>query len=137
MRHHSLFLLLFAMYGSVRPVYARFSFPLRKDERASEGTPLHRQEFINETIAVQLELERRQFDNVGICGYYSGDVDHPRTAAPGFNCRVDTRLGVWGFCPQTVISASDCGLAASCEDAHDCSAGCGLTSSSGVTTFTW
>lgn len=71
------------------------------------------------------------------CGYLDGDPKKKRTADSGFNCRVDTRNGLWGFCPTTVLTASDCGLAGSCVDRHDCSDGCGMTGSKGLTTFTW
>ncbi|KAH7169110.1 hypothetical protein DER46DRAFT_680627 [Fusarium sp. MPI-SDFR-AT-0072] len=60
------------------------------------------------------------------CGYLDGDPKKKRTADSGFNCRVDTRNGLWGFCPTTVLTASDCGLAGSCVDRHDCSDGCAL-----------
>ncbi|EWZ39290.1 uncharacterized protein FOBCDRAFT_320435 [Fusarium oxysporum Fo47] len=70
------------------------------------------------------------------CGYLDGDRKKKRTADSGFNCRVDTRNGLWGFCPTTVLTASDCGLAGSCVDRHDCSDGCGMTGSKDLTTFT-
>ncbi|PNP75295.1 hypothetical protein FNYG_11438 [Fusarium nygamai] len=70
------------------------------------------------------------------CGYLDGDPKKKRTADSGFNCRVDTRNGLWGFCPTTVLTASDCGLAGSCVDRHDCSDGCGMAGSKGLTTFT-
>ncbi|KAI1019761.1 hypothetical protein LB504_009444 [Fusarium proliferatum] len=57
------------------------------------------------------------------CGYLDGDPKKKRTADSGFNCRVDTRNGLWGFCPTNVLTASDCGLAGSCVDRHDCSDG--------------
>ncbi|KAF5595225.1 hypothetical protein FPCIR_4520 [Fusarium pseudocircinatum] len=70
------------------------------------------------------------------CGYLDGDPKKNGTADSGFNCRVDTRNGLWGFCPTTVLTASDCGLAGSCVDRHDCLDGCGMTGSKGLTTFT-
>ncbi|KAF5246682.1 hypothetical protein FANTH_6752 [Fusarium anthophilum] len=70
------------------------------------------------------------------CGYLDCDHKKKRTADSGFNCRVDTRNGLWGFCPTTVLTVSDCGLAGSCVDRHDCSDGCGMTGSKGLTTFT-
>ncbi|EWG39715.1 hypothetical protein FVEG_02444 [Fusarium verticillioides 7600] len=70
------------------------------------------------------------------CGYLDGDPKKKRTADSGFNCRVDTRNSLWGFCPTTVLTASDCGLAGSCVDRHDCSDGCGMIGSKGLTTFT-
>ena len=45
--------------------------------------------------------------------------------------------GLWGFCPTTVISASDCGLAGNCVDSHACTAGCGIKNVASITTFTW
>ncbi|KAM0461765.1 hypothetical protein ACHAO4_000950 [Trichoderma viride] len=50
------------------------------------------------------------------CGFQNGDPNKMRTADPGFDCRVDTMNGLWGFCPVTVIAATDCGLAGSCVD---------------------
>ncbi|KAG8671747.1 hypothetical protein FPOAC1_005004 [Fusarium poae] len=69
------------------------------------------------------------------CGYLNGDPDKERTADSGFNCRVDTRHGLWGFCPTTVLTASDCGLAGHCIDRGSCSTGCGIADE-GLTTFT-
>ncbi|KAK8922824.1 hypothetical protein VCV18_006884 [Metarhizium anisopliae] len=56
------------------------------------------------------------------CGYQDGDPKKFRTAESGFNCRVDTVNGLWGFCPTTVIAATDCGLQGFCVDSHSCSA---------------
>ncbi|RGP71110.1 hypothetical protein FLONG3_7238 [Fusarium longipes] len=70
------------------------------------------------------------------CGYLNGDPDKERTADAGFNCRVDTRNGLWGFCPTTVLTASDCGLAAACIDRDTCKQGCGKTGVTDLTTFT-
>jgi len=83
-------------------------------------------------------LERRQNAvKVSTCGFGSGRADRPRTADPGFDCRVDTKNAIWGFCPTTVIAASDCGLAGACVDSHGCSTGCGIHSDPSITTFTW
>jgi hypothetical protein len=71
------------------------------------------------------------------CGYQDGDPNKMRAADPGFDCRVDTADGLWGFCPVTVIVATDCGLAGSCVDQASCSSGCGQTDNSYLTTFTW
>ncbi|KAI1025764.1 hypothetical protein LB503_006624 [Fusarium chuoi] len=82
-------------------------------------------------------LEPREISTeLSTCGYLDGDPKKKRTADSGFNCRVDTRNGLWGFCPTTVLTASDCGLAGSCVDRHDCSDGCGMIGSKGLTTFT-
>lgn len=84
------------------------------------------------------ELKKRQTAApISTCGYDNGDLTKPRTANSGFNCRVDTKNGLWGFCPTTVISASDCGLAENCVDANACSGGCGIIGAVGITTFTW
>ncbi|KID91829.1 hypothetical protein MGU_01799 [Metarhizium guizhouense ARSEF 977] len=70
------------------------------------------------------------------CGYQDGDPKKFRTAESGFNCRVDTVNGLWGFCPTTVIAATDCGLQGFCVDSHSCSGGCGNGDNSKLTTFT-
>lgn len=72
-----------------------------------------------------------------ICGYLTGDSRKIRSAAPGFGCRVDTRNGIWGFCPTTVIVASDCGLFGVCYDNNLCQDGCGKTDISGLTSTSW
>lgn len=84
------------------------------------------------------ELRARQITTEdSTCGYANGDPDQARTADPGFNCRVDTKNALWGFCPTTVISASDCGLAGACVDSKNCKTGCGISGVSSITTFTW
>lgn len=70
------------------------------------------------------------------CGYYDGDPSKVRTADPGYNCRVDISRGLWGFCPTTVISANDCGMAGACVDEGTCSSVCGF-SGAAATTFSW
>lgn len=70
------------------------------------------------------------------CGFQNGDPSKMRTADPGFDCRVDTMNGLWGFCPVTAIAATDCGLAGSCVDQASCSGGCGQTDMNQLTTFT-
>lgn len=83
-------------------------------------------------------IEQRAISTeLSTCGYLNGDPGKKRTADSGYNCRVDTKNGLWGFCPTTVLTASDCGLAGSCVDSHDCSDGCGMTDSEDLTTFTW
>lgn len=76
-------------------------------------------------------------DDVSTCGYLNGDPSKPRTANAGYNCRVDTQNGLWGFCPTSVIAASDCGLAGSCVDDFKCSKGCGFVDKTQLTTITW
>ena len=71
------------------------------------------------------------------CGYLNGNVALARTAAVGFVCRFDTSHGLWGFCPATVISATDCGLAGNCIDSQFCTNGCGISGTPSITTFTW
>lgn len=68
--------------------------------------------------------------------FLSGDSSRSRTANPGYDCRIDLSAKLWGFCPTTVIAASDCGLAGSCVDNYACSKGCGFTDQD-LTTFTW
>ena len=84
------------------------------------------------------KLEKRLITaQISTCGYSDGDRTRPRTANSGYNCRVDTKNGLWGFCPTTVILASDCGLVGNCIDANACAAGCGIFGTPGITTFTW
>jgi hypothetical protein len=71
------------------------------------------------------------------CGYLDGDPKVVRTANSGYNCRVDTLHALWGFCPTSVIAATDCGLAAACIDSYACSDGCGKTTDLKATTWTW
>lgn len=96
-------------------------------------------ESANSTYGSLGELKRRQQTTtfVSTCGFNDGDANQPRTANSGFDCRVDTQHALWGFCPTTVISATDCGLAGNCVDSHSCSNGCGITGTPGITTFTW
>lgn len=83
-------------------------------------------------------LRRRQITSSNpTCGYLDGDPDQPRTADSGFTCRVDTENALWGSCPVSVISASDCGLAAACVDSYACIRGCGTPKTTSLTTFTW
>ncbi|KAI1856017.1 hypothetical protein JX265_011914 [Neoarthrinium moseri] len=70
------------------------------------------------------------------CGYANGDPSKVRTANSGYDCRIDTVQALWGFCPTSVSSASDCGLAAACSDQHACSGICGKTGVTRLTTFT-
>jgi hypothetical protein len=83
-------------------------------------------------------LKRQGSSPITICGYVNGDPQISRTADPGYTCRIDTANGLWGFCPTSVISARDCGLAGMCVDAHSCTSGCGrLSDRSDITTFSW
>ncbi|KAF5507049.1 hypothetical protein CGCA056_v012879 [Colletotrichum aenigma] len=92
----------------------------------------------NSTRGTDEELRRRQVTSIGskTCGYYDGDPTKFRTADGGYGCRLDINNGLWGFCPTTVISPKDCGLAGACEDRHACANGCGKTGIEGLTTFT-
>ncbi|KAK3376344.1 hypothetical protein B0T24DRAFT_218214 [Lasiosphaeria ovina] len=65
--------------------------------------------------------------------YYSGDSANAREPATGYDCRVDGLNNLWGFCPKTVIAATDCGLAGRCVDDHSCTSGCGFTESTLMT----
>ena len=88
-----------------------------------------------------LELQPRQnspsITDVSTCGYLNGNSSQSRTANPGFDCRVDTKNAIWGFCPTTVITPSDCGLVGACIDSHACKSTCGISGVSSVTTFSW
>ncbi|KAH8729248.1 hypothetical protein BGZ61DRAFT_446040, partial [Ilyonectria robusta] len=85
----------------------------------------------------ETELQKRAITTeLSTCGYLNGDSDLVRTANSGYVCRVDTKNALWGFCPNTVLAATDCGLAGSCFDKKDCSKGCGKTDSESLTTFT-
>ncbi|KAH3906114.1 hypothetical protein HBH56_208680 [Parastagonospora nodorum] len=76
-----------------------------------------------------------QAASIDTCGYSEGDPKNPRTADPGFDCRVDAKNGLWGFCPTTVALPVDCGLAGVCVDSHSCTKGCGrLTRRTDITT---
>ncbi|KAH6695171.1 hypothetical protein F5X68DRAFT_29020 [Plectosphaerella plurivora] len=84
----------------------------------------------------QLLLQKRSITTeLSTCGYFKGDPNRPRTADSGYNCRIDVRNGLWGFCPTSVVAASDCGLAGSCYDTARCSTGCGMTERTDLTTF--
>lgn len=93
----------------------------------------------NSTYGRSAKFKRQQQTTilVSTCGFKDGDANQPRTANAGYDCRVDTQHALWGFCPTTAISASDCGLAGNCVDPHSCSNGCGITGTPGITTFTW
>ncbi|WQF89059.1 hypothetical protein CDEST_14073 [Colletotrichum destructivum] len=92
----------------------------------------------NSTDTSDPDLGRRQVTSraSSVCGYYNGDPTKSRTADPGYGCREDIAHGLWGFCPTTVLAATDCGLAGNCIDSHDCKFGCGKTGIKGLTTFT-
>ncbi|KAF2156280.1 hypothetical protein K461DRAFT_265688 [Myriangium duriaei CBS 260.36] len=57
------------------------------------------------------------------CGF--GHDGGARTAEPGYECRVDPSLGLWNFCPSTVVTATGCGMNGRCIDQSACSTGCG------------
>jgi len=89
-------------------------------------------------LEVPLEHQRREItQHEQTCGFNTGDPDQPRTALPGFDCRFDTIHNLFGFCPTTVIQATDCGLAGNCVDSFSCSTGCGIVGNPKITTFTW
>lgn len=95
--------------------------------------------FSHHTNATTLIQQKRQ-GTVLVTKYFTlfstGDPSSIGTANTGFDCRVDLIHDLWGFCPTSVISATDCGLAGSCVDKHGCSRGCGFTNAA-LTTFTW
>lgn len=68
--------------------------------------------------------------------FRNGDSSSQRTAESGYDITVDVQNSVWGFCPTTVNTATNCDLAGSCVDSHSCSDGCFLTGL-GLTTITW
>ncbi|KAK0631529.1 hypothetical protein B0T14DRAFT_501868 [Immersiella caudata] len=80
------------------------------------------------TSAPPAILQRQATTEFSTCGYVDGDISKPRIAPKGFNCRVDTLNGLWGFCPTSVIAATDCGLGGFCFDGGPCSTGCGRAS---------
>jgi hypothetical protein len=94
-----------------------------------------RQQLHNETITLrkrQGTVLNTRFSTI----FLTGDNTKPRTANAGYDCRVDLLHDLWGFCPSSVIAATDCGLAGSCVDSFSCSKGCGFTDTP-YTTFTW
>jgi hypothetical protein len=105
-------------------------------EHAAALALFGRQPHHNNTI---LSIDKRQgsvFVTQFSTIFVTGDASNVRTANPGFDCRVDLLHDLWGFCPNTVIAATDCGLAGSCVDSFSCSKGCGFTNAP-LTTFTW
>ncbi|KAF2730041.1 hypothetical protein EJ04DRAFT_587225 [Polyplosphaeria fusca] len=82
------------------------------------------------------DQRKRQVSSVtSVCGYLDGDPQRSRTADPGYECRIDTASGLWGFCSTTVVSAKDCNLVGYCIDTHSCTSGCGrLSNVDGVST---
>ncbi|KAJ0324863.1 hypothetical protein COL5a_007632 [Colletotrichum fioriniae] len=125
-----LFLLLFALgldgVLAINLRYVRLAPPKPTKAPSRNGTNI-----------LNADLKRRQAASVtSVCGYYDGDPEKSRTADPGFGCRLDIDRGLWGFCPTTVISAKDCGLAGNCVDSQNCKSGCGKTGIAGMTTFT-
>lgn len=80
-------------------------------------------------------LQKRLTTEFETC-FQDGDPTKIRTANAGFNCRVDVNNGLWGFCPQTVRAASDCGFFGVCIDVFSCTLGCGFAKDSKVKTQT-
>jgi hypothetical protein len=93
----------------------------------------------NASIAALDPINRRQLQTsiTSTCGYNNGDPSQPRTAGTGDSCRTDTLNSLWGFCPTTVIEATDCGLGGNCVDSHACTSGCGIFGNPSITTWTW
>jgi hypothetical protein len=70
------------------------------------------------------------------CGFDTDGI--ARTAEAGFDCRVDTQNGLWGFCEVLNTAASDCGFAGYCIDDQDCAGGCGpLENRPDIKSITW
>ncbi|KAI1344031.1 hypothetical protein F5Y15DRAFT_411883 [Xylariaceae sp. FL0016] len=109
------------------------------EARLVATTSISRQDSLNhdrKTIAWDPIEVRAITTELSTCGYVDGNPTKSRTADSGYNCRIDISTGLWGFCPTTVSSASDCGLAGACFDNQGCSDGCGKLGTSGLTTFT-
>ncbi|KAK3937336.1 hypothetical protein QBC46DRAFT_356757 [Diplogelasinospora grovesii] len=98
------------------------------------ATPSQRT-YPNDTNNFELE-KRATSSRLTTCGYLDGDPTKPRTANAGFDCRVDTKNALWGFCTTTVTAATDCNLAGSCVDNHQCPSGCGFTDQTELPTCT-
>ena len=92
-------------------------------------------------IELHPELKSRQAVTsktyVSTCGYLNGNASLSRTANSVFECRVDTKNAIWGFCPTIVLAISDCGLVGGCVDAHACNSECGISGDPTVTTLMW
>ncbi|KAF7958920.1 hypothetical protein EAE96_002446 [Botrytis aclada] len=79
--------------------------------------------------SVPVQLRARQTTSfASTCGYSNGDVEIPRTAEPGYNCRENTIDNLWGFCLNTVAEATNCDFVGYCVDDGTCSTGCGRSS---------
>ena len=121
----------------------QYHYVVEASTTAWPGQKLMQASSSNSTVGVLAPLlglfkKRQEQVRASTCGYGEGRADHPRTADIGFDCRVDIQKRLWGFCPTTVIAASDCGLAGACVDNHACSTGCGiLPAEAVVTTFSW
>ena len=88
-------------------------------------------------LGLRFRRDSPSVTDVSTCGYLNGNGSQSRTANPGFDCRVDTKNAIWGFCPTTVVTPSDCGLVGACIDSHACDSICNISGVSSVTTFTW
>ena len=63
-----------------------------------------------------------------------GDASSPRSAASGFDIRVDTANGAWGFCATS--NPDQCDMVGTCFDDSGCSSGCGAGNPS-LKSLTW
>ena len=94
-----------------------------------------------QSVATTTHLQARRDgipETMFTCGYRNGDPAQGWPAPAGYECRVDTAHGIWGFCPTTVIPATDCGLGGYCFDRNTCTTGCGsLSNNPAITTWTW
>ena len=122
---------------------AKISYNINVSQSNFVDTPNNWVSDSGASIELHPKLRPRQADSlntntdVSTCGYLNGNAGLPRTANPGFDCRVDTKNAIWGFCPTTILAVSDCGLVGGCVDLHACSGGCGIADDPSVTTFTW
>lgn len=84
-------------------------------------------------------LDRRATTSwLSTCGYSNGDPTKPKTAAPGSKCGFDPTNLLWGICPNSVTTVSQCQFAGQCVDSGSCTSnGCGPQQGHAKTTTTW
>lgn len=137
-RDRSLIVFFFLFFGPCTHVSASPQITFDSGDTTLATTPTVAPPALSGFVWAGARLwKRHEGDDSEICGFHDGNPDRPRTAEEGLECRIDTERGLWGFCPTTVIAASDCGLADNCVDKHACSRGCGIRGTSDITTFTW
>ncbi|TEY86425.1 hypothetical protein BOTCAL_0009g00520 [Botryotinia calthae] len=105
-------------------LFILFLFLIKSEAITIPGPPLH-----TPVSSVPVQLRARQTTPfASLCGYSNGDVEIPRTAESGYACREDTANNLWGFCPNTIAEATNCGFVGYCVDDGTCSTGCGRSS---------